>query len=337
MNRREFLATSSGLIVGMATPNILLAQASKTGQIIYSGWLPSLKETEQFKAEQKVAYFSQAAGHLADTGANKQAFLWKFFEKVTNGPLIPHDQSIGDCVAEAFGLGIDILDAIQIAHGRGIWKNKCATEIIYAGSRVEIGQGTLGRKDGSYGSWGARWCRDYGILLRQPYLDGKYDFTVYSGTKARKWGHVCRRCTPWGGGVPDELEPLTKEHPVKTVTLITSWEQARDSLYNGYPIAVGSDVGFTERRDKDGFVTRSGIWYHDILLAGMNDIGDRPGGLFINSWGTSWISGPTQFDQPVGSFWADADVIDKMLKQEDSFAMSNYIGYPAQNLDYKLY
>ena len=69
----------------------------------------------------------------------------------------------------------------------------------------------------------------------------------------------------------------------------------------------------------------------------MDDTGSRPGGLLVNSWGTDWISGPTRLDQPGGSFWADADVIDGMLSQEDSFAMSNYIGYPRQNLDYKLY
>jgi len=74
-----------------------------------------------------------------------------------------------------------------------------------------------------------------------------------------------------------------------------------------------------------------------MLLAGIDDTGKRPGGLFINSWGTDWIKGPTRLDQPLGSFWADAKVIDAMLAYEDSFALSNYVGYPKQNLDYRMY
>ena len=60
-------------------------------------------------------------------------------------------------------------------------------------------------------------------------------------------------------------------------------------------------------------------------------------GLFINSWGTEWVEGPTRLDQPVGSFWADAEVIDSMLSYEDSFALSNYIGYPRRFLDYRFW
>ena len=74
-----------------------------------------------------------------------------------------------------------------------------------------------------------------------------------------------------------------------------------------------------------------------MLLAGIDDTGRRPGGLFINSWGNDWITGPTRLDQPAGSFWAEADTIDDMLQQGDSFAMSSYVGYPRQNLDYQLY
>lgn len=344
MDRRDFLTAASGLVIGMAAPNILLAQ----GKPIYSGWVPDKRETINFKTRVHRPYFAQVAQDLAGTGRGKKALLWKFFEKVTKGSLVPHWQSVGDCVAQGWGLGIDILDAIQIAHGRGSWTAKCATELLYAGGRVEIGKGKI-HGDGMHGSWLGQWVNEYGVLLRRPYLDGKYDFTKYSGKKARKWAHVCKTCTTWGGGVPDELEPLAKKHPVKTVTLVTSWEQARDAIYNGYPVAVCSSQGFGDHqskreresngtlRDKDGFLAPDGKWYHCMLLAGMDDTIKRPGGLFINSWGPKWLSGPGRFGQPKGSFWADSHVINDMLAQEDSFAMSNYVGYPKRNLDYHLY
>jgi hypothetical protein len=336
MDRREFLTTGGSLILGSMGITNLLKASSLTKRPIYAGWLPNKASTKRFKAVNPVPYFRQAAKHLAGTGAGKRAFLWKYMEAVTKKPVDPHDQGIGDCVSQGWGLGVDILDCVQIAHGRGEWKTTCATEPIYAGGRVEIGKGQI-IGDGMHGTWAADWCRLWGILLRQAYLDGKYDFTNYSGAKARRWAHICRRCTEWGGGVPDELEPFAKEHPVKTTTLVKTWEEARDAVCNGYPVAICSNVGFKSERDVDGFAQRDGKWYHCMLLAGVDDSIRRSGGLMMNSWGPDWISGPTRFDQPTGSFWADASVIDHMLSQEDSFALSTYIGYPRQHLDYHLY
>ena len=334
LSRRDFLAASGPLIVGLVVPKTLLAQA--TEKPIYAGWVPDQQETDKFKSAQRVPMFAQAGRQLAGSGANNKALLWKFFEKASRGKLVPHKQTVADCVAHSWGLGVDILDSIQIAHGRGRWVAKCATEIIYAGGRVEIGGGRM-RGGGMHGSWAGRWCRDYGILLRRSYLDGKYDFTNYSGSKSRKWAHKCQRCTSWGGGIPDELEPFAKKHPVKTITLVTGWEEARDAIYNGYPVAIASNYGFRSKRDSEGFAKKKGTWWHCMLMIGMDDTGSRPGGLIINSWGPNWISGPTKLDQPAGSFWVDANTIDGMLSQEDSFAMSNYVGYPRQNLNYNLY
>lgn len=335
LNRRDFLA-ASGLFIGAASITDLLSAAETTDQPVYAGWVPNRRETLRFKRAMPSPYFRQAGRKLAGSGAGKKVLLWKYFESVTGGTLVPHDQTIGDCVSQGWGLGVDILDAVQIAHGRGDWNKKCATEIIYTGGRVEVGKGKISG-DGLHGTWAADWCRNGGILLRQPYLDGKYDFTTYSGSKARKWAHICTRCTTWGGGVPDELEPLAKKHPVKTTTLVTTWEEARDAVCNGYPVAICSNYGFEQERDADGFVKKKGTWYHCLLLAGVDDTTTRPGGLIINSWGKDWITGPTRLDQPDGSFWADADTIEGMLKQEDSFALSSYVGYPRQQLDYHLY
>jgi hypothetical protein len=135
------------------------------------------------------------------------------------------------------------------------------------------------------------------------------------------------------------LEPIAKEHPVRTTTLVTSWEQARDAIANGYPVAICSDQGFNDERDEQGFLhTIRKPWYHCMLLAGIDTMSRRQGGLLINSWGSNWVDGPTRWEQPAGSFWVESDVIDSMLKKEDSFALSNYKGYPGQNnLDYRLY
>ncbi len=341
MNRREFIKTASGIVAGtMATPIIQAVQ--KEDGIIYAGWIPDKEAVQEWKAKTNRPLFSQQARNLKGSGAGRRVFLWKFLEQAMKKKLPAHDQGIGDCVGQGWARGVDVLGGVQIfLHGKAErWVAETSSEVIYVLSRMEVGGGRI-RGDGSHGVWAAEAVREHGTLLMQSYLDGKYDFTEYSAARARRWAHKCRSCTSWGGGLPDELEPLAKEHPVQTTTLVTGWEQARDAVANGYPVVICSDQGFGKKnftRDEQGFLAPSGTWYHCMLLAGIDTLSERHGGLIINSWGGNWLDGPTRWDQPEGSFWVEPDVIDSMLKQEDSFAISNYKGYPGQNnLDYRLY
>lgn len=336
LDRRDFLAVlGSGIIVGTLNPEeIVRASLRGKGRPVYSGWVPpSLASLRQ-----PVRYFQQDGAHLKNTGRGKRVLLWKFFERLVGSPLIPHDQGGGDCVGQAYALGIDVLTSVQIAvaRRRHRWVAKAAVEPIYAGSRVEIGNGKL-RGPGSNGIWAAKWCKEYGILHRKPYLDGKYDFTTYSFDKGRRWGHKCNRCTSWGGGIPDDLEPIAKQHPIKTYKKVQAWAEARDAVTNGYPVIICSNIGFHDSRDKDGFVAEKGKWFHCFLLAGIDDLSIRSGGLLINSWGPNWIDGPKRFGQPEGSFWAEPLTLNKMLRQGDSYAISDYVDLPRRDLEYRLY
>jgi hypothetical protein len=235
--------------------------------------------------------------------------------------------AVHNCVSHGYGLGVDILTATQIIkrNAQQKWVAKAATEIIYGGGRVEIAAQAYWMRwsgDGMTGTVAAEFVKRYGILLRQKYLN--WDFTTYDGEVARELG---RR------GVPDPLESYCKIHPVGTVTLCRSWDEARDCIFNGYPVTLCSSQGFNTRygRDKDGFLSPGRKpWMHCMLLAGIDDSYKRPGGLIINSWG-DFIQGPKRHDQPNGSFWADASVIDRMCRQGDSIALSCYAGYPKQS------
>lgn len=245
---------------------------------------------------------------------------------------IANGYSVHNCVAHAAGLSIDILTAVRILmqnHSEK-WVAKAATEIIYAGARIEVGGGQLGYSDGSWGVWAGEFVRKWGVLLRQEYLG--HDFTTYSGRVARTLGSPRK-------GVPDELEPLCKLHPVKTCALVKSWEECRDSVANGYPVAMCSNIGFTTKRDSNGFLRRSRRpWYHAMAIIGVDDEYRRPGALVQNSWGRSWASGPKRHEQPDGSFWCDADTIDAAMRQGDSIAFSGYVGYPRNDIpDYIIF
>ena len=70
-----------------------------------------------------------------------------------------------------------------------------------------------------------------------------------------------------------------------------------------------------------------------MLGSGLVDDARRPGGLIQNSWG-EWNGGPTgEHDIPPGSFLVDADVLDRMLRRQDSYAMSSYQNYPRRDME----
>lgn len=338
MDRRDFIKVGASGIIGAGLPTPFLYNTSKS--TIYAGWVPDQRAIESVIRHTARPYLSQqAAKTLHGSGKEKVVLLYKYLEKAI-GKIIPHEQGIGDCVGQAYAFGVDVLAATQIHH-LGLaerWIAKSSSEAMYAGSRYEIGykvhdaRGLL-NGDGSLGVYCAEYLRDYGVLLRQKY--GDIDLTQYDANLARTWGRT---------GVPDELEPIAKKHPIRSSALVRSYEECRDAIANGYPVIFCSKVGFDPDcdkhnlggRDEMGFLNRCGEWFHAMCGIAVDDT-DRPGVLIMNSWGPDWVTGPKRHGQPDGSFWVDAGTIDDMCGFGDSNAISGLIGFPSQQLDYNLF
>lgn len=291
------------------------------------GWHDDQKAVEAVMARQQFPLFGPAAvtSQAKGGGRGKRALLYKFVEKANGGKFNTRLQTIGDCVSQGSGGAVDVLRAIQVCNGKGSWVAETATEPIYAVSRVEIGKGQLGNSDGSVGAWAAEGVKKFGTLVRKKY--GKYDLTKYSGALAKQWGAR-------GAGLPDDLEPEAAQHLVETVSLVTTWEELCDAIAAGYPVTIASTQGFSNVRDSKGFLKPQGSWPHQMVVMGTDDSSPRPGACIINSWGPDWVTGPKQFEQPDGSFWCDADVIEKrILSAQDSWAYSEYKGFPPKKLN----
>jgi hypothetical protein len=201
-----------------------------------------------------------------------------------------------------------------------------ASEIVYAGSRVNANGGLpadLRGHDGSTGAWAAKWCESVGgVLPRGKY--GSLDLSAYSVSTSKSMGDA---------GVSADLVPLCKTHSAKCA-LVQSANEAKTALSQGYAIAVCSDVGFASMtRDQQGFIKASGSWPHCMAIIGYRS--DRPGFLIWNSWGSNWAKGPkgTFADIPDGSFWADSATVDKMLAQGDSYAVANVEGFKKRKVN----
>ncbi len=300
-----------------------LLDMSRRGVFIrHTGWhKPSKADTRDALQNLQTPKFADTEAGQADVG-DSDAPVWRLMIKARGRAPPDRDQGqIGSCVSFGFSTAVEYTMAAQVALSkeRQELPDSCQ-EALYGGSRVEANGGLppeMRGQDGSSGAWAAKWLETVGgVLPRGKY--GSVDLTTYSVSRCKQWGDA---------GVPSELEAVCKKHPAKC-TMIQNATEAKVALSQGYAIGVCSDVGFDSMtRDKDGFIRAQGQWPHCMAIIGYR--GDRPGFLIENSWGSGWVKGPKgKFaDIPDGSFWVDSATVDRMLKQQDSFAVANSAGF----------
>lgn len=291
------------------------------GYIPTTGWVRDDAAIEANTDPAKTLQFGDTPAGKASLG-DDDVYLWRAVRKVAKLPDTQYpnvnQRDVGCCVGCGFKHSCDVVQATAIAGGAQFEWKPVSVEVIYAGSRVEVGGGRISG-DGSIGSWAAQWVREYGVVPMEKH--DAADLTTFSPARAREWG---RR----GAGVPDPLEPLAKRHPVKQTALVRSAADVKRALLQGYPVAVCSDQGFTMSRDAAGFARPQGQWAHCMAFVGWRG-GSRPGAFCLNSWGDQAHTGPVfPPDAPVAGFWVDESVVDRMARQGDSFALSDVAGFP---------
>lgn len=238
------------------------------------------EQTATFFAGQPQIRMAAANIFAADDDADVD--LCKLYESATGRKWNSLNQNPrGFCVG--FGNGkMASLELAMMAHAGEITHPgpDVAIEPIYGGMRFEIGAKEHGSDlnrggDGGVGSWACEWLLKYGILLKQPY--GSIDLTQYSESRCDKYGR---------SGVPDELEPVAKEHPLKTASLIEDEQQAWMMIGQLRPLVHCSNQGFSMRRNSDGTCDANDTWPH---CAGFTGRFTLPNGTktlrYDNSWG----------------------------------------------------
>jgi hypothetical protein len=267
--------------------------------------------------------FFIAAQTRATSG--RRVVLWDYTRKVLGGHLPTLRQEIGDCVSMGAANAVNYLACMEIVRLSDRERFRPAfPPFLYGVSRVQIGGGHL-EGDGSLGIWAADAVRRFGVLAGDA-----NDVPPYSGRLARRWGEP--------PGPPQALMDRAKPHLLKSTALVRTYEQVRDALINGYPVTIASTQGFRMRPAVDRgkhWGVPAGTWAHQMCLVGCDDDASRPGCYCLNSWGAD-AHGPPGDDAPPGGFWIDAHVVDRMVRQGDSFAFSQFEGFPEQELDFSL-
>jgi hypothetical protein len=246
---------------------------------------------------------------LMEQGAGKLCLISEEIFKAFGKDALPGAaQLVGDCVSHSTKNAILGSLSTAINHGvsgmpittpEGIKQGVLSTEAIYA-FRGYNGDG-----------WSCEEALEVaigkvGAVSRRNHPEANWDLTKYSKENAHKYGS---RTPP-----PDVVKALG-DHKVTTVTRCKSYEEARDMMASGFALTSCGGEGFASTRNEDGLSHRSGHWSHALAYLGVDDREETKKkygcGLILvqNSWGKSWISGPTlirgtQVHIPEGSFWA---------------------------------
>ncbi|QDU62148.1 hypothetical protein Pan216_30150 [Planctomycetes bacterium Pan216] len=269
-------------------------------------------------------------GHEDSRGAI--VHLWDFAKQL-NGEHIPTaTQLVGDCVSQGAANAVNYLAAMEIVRlGEHEELRLAFAPYIYGSARAYVGGGRIPcNQDGAVGVWAAKALQQYGVLAAD--AEGCPE---YSAKIARAWG-----CD----GPPDQFQQLARAQIVKTFARVTTYDQVRDALANGYPVTVASDVGFRMKGQvEDGKLwgIPKGNWAHQMCFVGIDDTADVPrfagggkGAVYcLNSWGPD-AHGESPDGAPPGGFWIGANVVDRMVGQGDSFAFSQFEGFKSQDLDF---
>jgi hypothetical protein len=292
------------------------------------GWEPPTEEEFQRTLTWSPLFKNTEAGSQTEWGDDQPIKAYLLYVKATGQSFGPYQQGpVGCCVSFGSAGAVQMSLGANIALGRGPPQkaDEVSREVIYGGGRVNIRRPML-PPEGMMGSWAAEWLNQSGAV---GVSQGSPPVGPYDPNRAKQWG---------SRGVPAAVAALGKDNPVK-VALVTSAEDVKNALANGYFTFICSSVGFGNidgpplQRDSQGFLRQDPRypWPHCMFVAGYR--GDRKGFLIVNSWGAGWVVGPKGFgDEPEGSFWADYATVDRIVKGSsreppDSFSISLVGGF----------
>jgi len=305
-----------------------------------SGWVPPEERSDEMNRATDAAIAAMpkfAIGGATESSAGKRVVLWEAERKVLGKLIATLHQLKGSCVEQGKINAVMRVIVVLMALGH---RQAFKIPSLYHGyghTRRRSGMGN-GRGDGATGAGAAESARLDGICpldvpdMPQPSIKDN------QGQDVLVWGEDLEWKYSTASAVLEAWNKIARDYVIQSTALMTSYTDGRDALVNGYPVTVASNRGFRMQGVADKgklWGVPSGVWNHQMCFIGVDDDSRRPGAYCMNSWGP-WVHGKPVDDAPPGGFWVDAEVVDAMFKQRDSFAYSGFPGFPAQKLDFSL-
>ena len=316
--------------VNVPGPSDVATTIADAPRVEYQGWVEPCAPLRAWAAEQPRFQITDASGEAASQNNERANVRLWLLEDLANGERLPQiAQETGDCTAWGASNAIHATQAGQIAAGNGGEFKRIFPCWLYGAGRQWVWKkvvvGPL-PSEGCSGAAVAQAAKAFGVLT---WADAEAAGYRYSGKLADDWGR---------NGPPEKLKALAAQHKVKTVANVTTVEQVRDAICNGYGVTEASRWGNPENRyeTRDGRIVakRSGVWGHQMAIDGYD--GSSPSGRkyfhIQNSWYPDSHPKPID-DSPVCGFWVEEIDIEFMLAAGDCWAYSDFEGFPARNVE----
>lgn len=275
---------------------------------------------------------------IAGTGPrdNGEALLWDATLKANGGKhTSTFYQQTGSCVGNGVGQVLWRLIAVEVVRLRDPEKFILPFWLLnYGKGRQRAGM--RGRGEGSFGSASAEAAR----------LDGFIPFDLQGlpqptdGPQGLTWGRDAELEWSDGAAIKSTWLEKARKHLVRTVAQVKSADDVREAIRNYYPVTIASDWGgMMQCRVEEGHLMnrRTTTWMHQMSVHAWKDH-PRLGEIFyvLNSWGPTVHGTDPAGGQP-GGFWVKRSDMDYIARQGDSFAFSQFDGFPAQELDFSAF
>ena len=293
----------------------------------YCGWIPDPDRREWTKLQDRgeVKEFPlRIRGPLLDKPGTP---IWEIAKLVNGGKHLPSlIQEIGDCVSFGCTHAGNYTAAYEIGFLGQEENWRCwYPPFIYGVSRVapDLGNGELGRGDGSMGSWGAGALSKYGVLFADD-----PGVPAYSGSVAKDWGYK---------GPPKEHYEQAHDNLVEGISPVSGVDNIRTALVNYKTCTFAFMWDLADRPKKVskggkdfGVLTKaSRLGGHQVCLLAWDD--DLPGALVQNSWPHSMYEGFQFNDEPAGSAWIRDTEIERILRDPwvEVYSLALFQGSPS--------
>lgn len=240
---------------------------------------------------------------------------WLSTQKVLGKFLEAQAQKIGSCGGAATSGGLNVQQCNQIVAGTRQDDFKHVSRAwCYVGARTL--DGIRGQGEGVIPPAPLNWVKEHGAVCLEELETGeKYD----SDEVAKNWDKH---------GLPKVALELAIDNLISDMAPCYTFEEAADVIDNGGVVMVASDQGFTMTRDSEGVCQPEGEWMHYMYFASVHHL---PSGRDVlgcgQSWGPDTPSGPMLPGCPDYVFGVERKVVNRMLGQKTSTAVSGFVGW----------
>lgn len=254
---------------------------------------------------------------------NKSADLFKVFYQQT-----------GSCVGNGVGQAMRTLMAIEIVRLGDPEEMVMPFWLLCYGKSREYA-GMRGRGEGSLGSTAAKAAEKDGFLIAT--AEGLERWQDQNGLT---WGREAE--LRWSDGAAIEAKWLetSRQHIIKSAANVRNADQVTEAIINGYPVTIASMWGGQMQCQVQGnpgrlMNRRTGRWAHQMSVHGYErhpELGEIY--YILNSWGVRAHGGPCPSGAPLGGFWVKKADMQSIVSEGDSFAFSQFDGFPSQELSW---